>query len=234
MPSISGPSITSAAASAAWRAASVSSSMNSVMPCTSAWREALVDRPVAPGEIAAPWSASPCRGIFPRARAAARTAPGSRLRIDVLARLAQLGIDVVIDGHLAGIDDAHVHAGLDGVIQEHRMHGLAHRLVAAERERQVRDAARDMRVRQVLADPARRLDEVDAVIVVLLDAGRDRKDIRIEDDVLRREIELARRGCRRRACRSRSCARRCRPGRSRRTPSPRRRRRGAARSSPRG
>jgi hypothetical protein len=63
-------------------------------------------------------------------------------------------------------------------------------LVAAERERQVGDAARDVGVRQVLPDPARRLDEVDAVVVVLLDAGRDREDVRIEDDVLGREADL--------------------------------------------
>jgi hypothetical protein len=104
--------------------------------------------------------------------------------------LAQLGIDVVVDRELPGVDDAHVHAGLDGVIEEHRVHRLAHRLVAAERERQVRDAAGDMRMRQVLLDLARRLDEIDAVVVVLLDAGRDREDVGVEDDVFRREADL--------------------------------------------
>ena len=34
---------------------------------------------------------------------------------------------------------------------------------------------------------ARRLDEVHGVVVVLLDAGRDREDVRVEDDVLRVE-----------------------------------------------
>jgi len=70
------------------------------------------------------------------------------------------------------------------------MHRLAHRLVAAERERQIGNAAGNMRMRQVLADPARRLDEVDAVIVVLFESGGDRKDVRIEDDILGRKIEL--------------------------------------------
>ena len=42
----------------------------------------------------------------------------------------------------------------------------------------------------VSADLARRLDEVDAVIVVLLDAGRDREDVGIEDDVLGRKAGL--------------------------------------------
>ena len=70
------------------------------------------------------------------------------------------------------------------------MHGLAHRLVAAEREREVGDAAGNVRMRQVLSDPARRLDEVDAVIIVFLEPGRDRKDVRVEDDVFGREAEL--------------------------------------------
>ena len=45
-------------------------------------------------------------------------------------------------------------------------------------------------MRQVLPDPARGLDEIDAVVVVLFEAGGDGEDIRVEDDVLRREIEL--------------------------------------------
>ena len=47
-----------------------------------------------------------------------------------------------------------------------------------------------MRVRQVGADAPRRLDEGDAVAVVLLDAGCDRKDIGIEHDVFWREVRL--------------------------------------------
>ena len=39
-------------------------------------------------------------------------------------------------------------------------------------------------------DGARGLDEIDAVVLMLLDAGRDRENIGIEDDVLRREADL--------------------------------------------
>jgi hypothetical protein len=39
-------------------------------------------------------------------------------------------------------------------------------------------------MRQVLPDPARGLDEVDAVVVVFFDAGGDGEDVRVEDDVL--------------------------------------------------
>ena len=64
------------------------------------------------------------------------------------------------------------------------MHRPAHRLVAAEGERHVRDAAGDARAGQPLLDPPGRLDERGGVVVVLGDAGRDREDVRVEDDVL--------------------------------------------------
>jgi hypothetical protein len=67
------------------------------------------------------------------------------------------------------------------------MHRLADFFIAAEGEGQVRDAARDMGMRQGLADRLGGLDEIVAVVVVLLDAGRDREDVRVEDDVLGRK-----------------------------------------------
>src|SRR3546814_978956 len=67
------------------------------------------------------------------------------------------------------------------------MHRPAHRLVAAKRKAQVRYAAGDMRMRAADADFLARLDEIDAVIIVLFDARRDGEDIGIEDDVFGRE-----------------------------------------------
>jgi hypothetical protein len=64
------------------------------------------------------------------------------------------------------------------------VHGPAHGFVAAEGEGHVRQPARDVAAGQVLADPARGLDEVHRVIVVLLDPCRHREDIGIEDDVV--------------------------------------------------
>ncbi len=109
---------------------------------------------------------------------------------DILAGLAQFRFDRLVDRELARVDDPHVHARLDGVIEEYRMHRLAHRLVAAEREREVGDAPRDMRMGQRLTDLPRGLDEGDAIAVVLLDAGRDGEDVGVEDDVLGRKIGL--------------------------------------------
>jgi hypothetical protein len=70
---------------------------------------------------------------------------------------------------LAGVDDAHVHARADGVVQEGRVHGLAHRVVPAEREGDVAEAARDLGQGQGRLDAPRRLQERDRVLVVLLD-----------------------------------------------------------------
>jgi len=57
----------------------------------------------------------------------------------VLAGLAQGRVDLVVDVQLPGVDNRHVKPGGDGVVQEHRMHRAAHRLVAAEGETEVRE-----------------------------------------------------------------------------------------------
>ena len=66
---------------------------------------------------------------------------GVAIEHHVLARFAQFCVEIIIDGHLAGIDDAHIHPCLNGMEKKNGMHGFAHRVVAAERERQVRDAS---------------------------------------------------------------------------------------------
>ena len=116
-------------------------------------------------------------------------APG---KDDVLDALPKLRIEVVVDRELAGVDDAHVHARGDRVVQEDRVDRLAHGVVAAEAERDVRDPAGDLRAGQLLLDPPRRLDVLDGVPVVLVNAGRDGEDVRVEDDVLGREARRLR------------------------------------------
>jgi hypothetical protein len=115
---------------------------------------------------------------------------GSTVQHEVLDGLAQRGIELLVHRELAGVHDRHVEAGLDRVIEEHRVHRLAHARRGAKRERQVRHAARHLHARQLGLDAPHRVDEVDRVRVVLLDAGADREDVRIEDDVLGREADL--------------------------------------------
>ncbi len=70
------------------------------------------------------------------------------------------------------------------------MDRLADGIVAAERERHVRDTAGDVHPGEILLDPRTGLDEVDPVGRVLLDTGRQREAVRVEDDVLGREADL--------------------------------------------
>jgi hypothetical protein len=126
-----------AAAVAGWRcqASSVSSVMKSVMPCTSAWLRRSSTVPCAPGQARAVvlGGALGVFGDLHQALAGVRAA----VQHHVFHALAQLGLQVVVHAHHAGVDDAHVHAGLDGVVQEHGVDGLAHRVVAAEAEAHV-------------------------------------------------------------------------------------------------
>ena len=77
--------------------------------------------------------------------------------------------------------------GPDRVVEERRVHGPADGLVAAEGERQVRDAAAGPRARAAFLDQRERVDERLGVAVVLGDAGGDGQHVRVEDDVFRRE-----------------------------------------------
>src|SRR5262249_16712457 len=101
-----------------------------------------------------------------------------------LAGLTQLRVEIVVNGDLASIDNAHIHARLDGVIQKHGVHRLAHPLVSTERKGQVRDATGHVRAWQVIADPASSFDESKPVAVMFLHARRNGKDVWIENNVL--------------------------------------------------
>ena len=167
------------------RASSTSSSMKSTTPWTSACDSRASTVAVAPGDVLLPLRAVALHGRRELDQPLGRVGPA--VEDDVLDVLEQILRDVLVDDQLAGVDDAHVEAGLDGVIEKRRMNRLADDVVAAERERQVADAAADLHARAGRLDDARRLDEVDRVGVVLLEAGRDREDVRIEDDVGRIE-----------------------------------------------
>jgi len=64
------------------------------------------------------------------------------------------------------------------------VHGLADHIVAAEREREIGDAAARAHSLAALLDQRKGLDERLRVTVVLLDPSRHRQDVGIEDDVL--------------------------------------------------
>ncbi len=101
--------------------------------------EPLLDRRLAPGQVDfAPGARAP-HGIGEDDQPVG----GIRAPVedDVLDQLEQVGGEVLVDGELAGVDDPHVQPGADRVKQEGRVHGLAHHVVAAKRERQVGDAA---------------------------------------------------------------------------------------------
>ena len=67
------------------------------------------------------------------------------------------------------------------------MHSLTHRIVATESKREVRHSATNLCVGQILLDPARGLDEIHAIAIVLLDTRSHCQNIGIENYILGRE-----------------------------------------------
>ena len=74
---------------------------------------------------------------------------GTAIEQDVFDERLQLRLDLLVDFEHSGVDDAHVHAGGDGVVEEGGVHGLADFVVAAEAEGDIGDAAADFGVGQV-------------------------------------------------------------------------------------
>ena len=151
--------------------------------------DAPVHRPVAPGQVLGAHFAL-LRLVLFRLGQQAFGAVAAAIEHHVFDRLAQGRVQVVVQGQGAGVDDAHVHAGTDGVVQEHAVDGFAYGVVAPERERDVGHATGDVAVRKTPLELARRLDEGHGVTIVFLDAGGDGEDVGVEDDVLGRQARF--------------------------------------------
>ena len=123
-----------------------------------------------------------------------RDKPLGRIRIPVqdhvLCLLQKIRFNVIVHLQHSRIHDTHVKSRIDSVIEENRMHRLADGVVSSECERQVRNTAGSICSRQVLLYPPDGFDEVNAVFGVLLDSCSYGKDIDIENNVLRRDIQL--------------------------------------------
>jgi hypothetical protein len=148
--------------------------------------EPLCNRPTAPFGL----------GFFLRHIGAAvffgqRDQPLGRIGItvenDIFAGNTKLGVNIIINVELAGIDNRHVQSGRDRVVEKDRMHCPADRLVTPEGEGKVRKTARIMGVRTQDPQLFDCFDEVDPVIIMLFDTGGDSKDIGVENDVLGRK-----------------------------------------------
>src|SRR5690606_36503503 len=107
---------------------------------------------------------------------------------NILYPFQEFFIDLIIHFEHRGIYDAHVHPAAYCMVQECGMHGLPYLLIAAEAERNVTNSAAYLGMREVFLDPLRRTEEVECIISMLLESGRHRENIRIEDDILGREL----------------------------------------------
>ena len=100
--------------------------------------------------------------------------------------MQQLWLDLVIDLQHGRVHDGHVETCLDGMVQESRMHGLAHSIVASERKRKVGHSSGSQSSRQVRLDPSHRLDEIHCISRVFLNPGSDGKYVHVEYYIFRR------------------------------------------------
>ena len=153
-------------------------------------RQALAHRQLAPCQIDLGFFAVAFEllGDFEQALGRIRTA----IEYHVLDAFFELGVKVGVYAQLPRVDNPHVHARRNRVVQEHGVNRFAHRLVATEGEGDVGHAAADHGEGQVFFDPARRVDEIHRVVVVFGDARGNRENIGVKNDVAGRKANLLR------------------------------------------
>ena len=86
-------------------------------------RQPLLDRRLAPGEVALARRRLALDPLGELDQPVGRVV--AAVEEHVLDQLEQVGLDVLVDRELAGVDDAHVEPGADRVEQERRVHRLA-------------------------------------------------------------------------------------------------------------
>ena len=91
---------------------------------------------------------------------------------------------------MTGVDDAHIEAALDGVVEKGGVDGFAHVVIAAKRKGDIADAAADQRAGADFFDAADSLDKVERVGGVFLHAGGDGEDIGVEDNIVRGDTDF--------------------------------------------
>ncbi len=98
--------------------------------------------------------------------------------------------NIVVHHLRRGVHDSHVKSGFYGMEQEHGVHGLTEIVVATEREREVAYAAAHLCAGEIVVNPFRGTDEVEGITVMFLHARGDGQDVRVKNDVLRRERQF--------------------------------------------
>ena len=106
-------------------------------------REPILHRRLAPGEIEL--ALGRAAGHRPGAVDEPLRRVGATVEEHALDTLQEVRLDVLVHRELSRVDDAHAEPGADRVVEERGVHRLADRVVPAEGEGEVRDAARHER-----------------------------------------------------------------------------------------
>ena len=109
---------------------------------------------------------------------------------DVLDDVAQIAGQLIVHRQLTRVDNPHIHTGFNCVVQEYRVNGLAHGIIAAERKRHIGHATGHQCTGKLGFDIPRRFYELNRVVVVFLDAGGNGENIGIKNNVVGIEIQF--------------------------------------------
>ena len=106
---------------------------------------------------------------------------------NIFAEVPERRVNLVINHQLSCIHNAHVHPSLDGMKQEHGVHGFTNMVVTTERKRKVADTTRYFDLWIFLFQYTGGLNKINPIVVVFFQACGHCKNIEIKDDIRSRE-----------------------------------------------
>jgi len=98
----------------------------------------------------------------------------SAVQQHILHALLKIGGNFLVNRQLTGVDDGHIQAGLDGMVEKAGVHRFPDGVIPAKRKGNIAESAACFTSRQGFFDLPDRLDEFHGIPVVLLDSGRHR------------------------------------------------------------
>ena len=122
-----------------------------------------------------------CFGKFDQTLGSIRTT----VKNDILYLFEHISRNIRIQNRSSRIDNSHIHSLLDSMIKEHGVHCFTNIIIPSEREREITNTATHMRTGEILPYPARRIDKIDCIIIMLFDTGSYSQNIRIKNNILR-------------------------------------------------
>ena len=109
---------------------------------------------------------------------------------NIFSQFSYIIRNIIINQRLRRVNNTHIHSGLYGAIQKHRVHHFTHIIVAAKRKRKIAHSPTHLSSRQVGFYPLHSFNKVYRIVLMLFDTCGNSQYIGVKNYILRIKMML--------------------------------------------